>query len=73
MLPALTATRLGRRTGAEVSTGSAGTNGFLFCDLRGYAAVVDARGDHAAAGRAAGVAVAPDGSVRVTVSALGGP
>jgi class 3 adenylate cyclase len=32
-----------------VATGSAGTNGILFCDLRGYAAFVDARGDHAAA------------------------
>ncbi|MCU0505797.1 MAG: adenylate/guanylate cyclase domain-containing protein, partial [Chloroflexi bacterium] len=35
--------------GSDVATGSAGTNGFLFCDLRGYAAFVDARGDHAAA------------------------
>ena len=32
-----------------MATGSAGTNGFLFCDLRGYAAFVDAHGDHAAA------------------------
>ena len=32
-----------------MTTGSAGTNGFLFCDLRGYAAYVDARGDRAAA------------------------
>ena len=32
-----------------MTTGSAGTNGFLFCDLRGYAAFVDAHGDHAAA------------------------
>ena len=32
-----------------MATGSAGTNGFLFCDLRAYAAFVDAHGDHAAA------------------------
>jgi class 3 adenylate cyclase len=30
-------------------TGSAGTNGFLFCDLRGYTAFVEAHGDQAAA------------------------
>lgn len=29
---------------------SAGTNGFLFCDLRGYTAFVEAHGDQAAAG-----------------------
>ncbi len=30
-------------------SGAAGTNGFLFCDLRGYTAFVEARGDQAAA------------------------
>jgi len=32
-----------------VVTGSAGTNGSLFCDLRGYTAYVDTHGDRAAA------------------------
>ena len=32
-----------------MSGGAAGTNGFLFCDLRGYTAFVEARGDRAAA------------------------
>jgi class 3 adenylate cyclase/streptogramin lyase len=32
-----------------VTQGSAGTNGFLFCDLRGYTAFVEAHGDQAAA------------------------
>ncbi len=31
------------------SSAAAGTNGFLFCDLRGYTAFVEARGDQAAA------------------------
>jgi class 3 adenylate cyclase/streptogramin lyase len=32
-----------------VTQGSAGTNGFLFCDLRGYTAFVEGHGDQAAA------------------------
>ena len=31
------------------ASGSAGTKGFLFCDLRGYAAYVESHGDRAAA------------------------
>jgi class 3 adenylate cyclase/streptogramin lyase len=34
---------------AQSSSGSAGTNGFLFCDLRGYTSYVERRGDQAAA------------------------
>src|SRR5512135_885952 len=35
--------------GSKMTSGSAGTKGFLFCDLRGYTAFVEHEGDRAAA------------------------